>query len=311
MLCREICLSAGILEREDSRKEVDVSLEVVRERVLDELARVFFEPARIFSTGPKLRRAGRAPYLHMLNWLAQQDEWSMQLDQALSQHQEHRGSVGQVVDKGFLKSFMDAKPELADIIHYDDITRTLSVEDPKFIYFLRNIIWNKFSKQVGYLANSFAGRYDFALSFAGADRDIASSLFDSLTTAEVEVFYDQNEQHRILASNVEDYLAPIYRTEAAYVVVLLGKEYPKRIWTKFESEQFKARFGEKSVIPIWFTDAPAGMFDETTRVGGFSIDRSLDVPYQVQALTELLLKKLTESRVELETVEEIVEPSDA
>jgi hypothetical protein len=176
---------------------------------------------------------------------------------------------------------------------------------------LRNIIWNKFSKQVGYLANSFAGRYDFALSFAGADRDIASSLFDSLTTAEVEVFYDQNEQHRILASNVEDYLAPIYRTEAAYVVVLLGKEYPKRIWTKFESEQFKARFGEKSVIPIWFTDAPAGMFDETTRVGGFSIDRSLDVPYQVQALTELLLKKLTESRVELETVEEIVEPSDA
>jgi hypothetical protein len=206
---------------------------------------------------------------------------------------------------------MDAKPELADIIHYDDITRTLSVEDPKFIYFLRNIIWNKFSKQVGYLANSFAGRYDFALSFAGADRDIASSLFDSLTTAEVEVFYDQNEQHRILASNVEDYLAPIYRTEAAYVVVLLGKEYPKRIWTKFESEQFKARFGEKSVIPIWFTDAPAGMFDETTRVGGFSIDRSLDVPYQVQALTELLLKKLTESRVELETVEEIVEPSDA
>ncbi len=87
----------------------------------------------------------------------------MQLDQALSQHPEHRGGVGQVVDKGYLEGFMASSPELADVIHYDPVTRTLSVEDPKFIYYLRNIIWNKFARQVGYLSTNFLNKYDFAL----------------------------------------------------------------------------------------------------------------------------------------------------
>ena len=110
------------------------------------------------------------------------------------------------------------------------------------------------------------------------------------------VFYDKNEQHRIIASNVEDYLAPIYRSEAEFVIVLLGPEYPKRIWTKFESEHFKQRFGEKSVIPIWFADAPPGTFDETARVGGITIDRSVDIGVQVSDISVLLLRKLAESR---------------
>jgi hypothetical protein len=296
MLCREVCLSGGILECADQQTLVNVSFEVVREKVLGELARAFFESARKFATGPKLRREGRAPYLHMLNWLAQKDEWSIQLDQALTQYPEHRGGVGQVIDKGYLGNFMEANPELADVIHYDPVTRILSIEDPKFIYYLRNLIWNKFSKQVGYLSTSFKGKYDFALSFAGADRDIADALDKSLTEAEVSVFYDKNEQHRILASNVEDYLAPIYRSEAEFVVVLLGKEYPKRIWTKFESEQFKTRFGDKSVIPIWFENTPLGMFDETSKVGGFTLDRGHDIGPQLDRLRDLLLRKLAESR---------------
>lgn len=248
MLCREVCLSGGVLEARKDKYTVDVSLEVVREKVLTELARVFFEAGRKFATGPKLRREGRAPYLHMLNWLAQRDECSIQLDQALSQYPEHRASVGQVIEKGYLDNFMSATPELADVIHYDPVTRILSIEDPKFIYYLRNLIWNKFSRQVGNLSTNFKGRYDFALSFAGADRDVAELLDKLLTESEISVFYDKNEQHRILASNVEDYLAPIYRSEAEFVVVLLGKEYPKRIWTKFESEQFKKRFGETALF---------------------------------------------------------------
>ena len=50
----------------------------------------------------------------------------------------------------------------------------------------------------------------------------------------MEVFYDQNEQHRILAEDVEEYLAPIYASDALLVVCILGPEYPKRIWTKFQ-----------------------------------------------------------------------------
>jgi hypothetical protein len=296
MLCRETCIIASLLEAAESRVELAVSLEVVRERVLTELGRVLFEPARHFASGPKLRREGRAPYLHMLRWLAESDEWSIQLDQALAQRPEHRGSVGQVVDKHFIDNFMAGAPELDDFFHYAPETRTLSIEDPKLIYYLKNLIWNKFARQVGYLSTTFDARYDFALSFAGADRDIAQQLNDLLTEGEVNVFYDRNEQHRILAANVEDYLAPIYRSEAEFVIAILGLEYPKRIWTKFESEQFRNRFGDGSVIPVWFSDVPQGRFDETTRVGGFTIDRAIPIEPQLEELRRLLLLRLSEAR---------------
>jgi hypothetical protein len=192
--------------------------------------------------------------------------------------------------------YLTANPDLQDVIHYDPSTRMLVIEDPKFLYFLRNLIWNKFARQVGFLSTEFQGRYDFALSFAGADRDIAEGLYNRLTDNEIAVFYDKNEQHRILAANVEDYLAPIYRSEAQYVIVLLGAEYPKRIWTKFESEQFKQRFGDGSIIPIWFADVPVGIFDETARVGGMTFDRSSDMAAQIEKLIKLLLMKMAEDR---------------
>ena len=83
-----------------------------------------------------------------------------------------------------------------------------------------------FAKEVGFNSQDFKGKYDFALSFAGEDRPIARRLCELLSAREVEVFFDENEQHRILAENVEDYLAPIYKTEAAYVVPFLSGHYP-------------------------------------------------------------------------------------
>jgi hypothetical protein len=297
MMCRETCLSAGVLERCDLTNDLTVSLEVVREHVLDELGRTFFEPARKFATGPRLRREGRAPYLHLLKWLAESEDWSIQLEAALAQHPEQRGSVGQIIEKRYLEEYLRNNPDLFDdVIHFDASTRMLSIEDPKFLYFLRNLIWNKFARQVGFIATEFTGRYDFALSFAGADRDVAHLINEKLQEAEAAVFYDKNEQHRILASNIEDYLAPIYRSEAEFVVALLGQEYPKRIWAKFESDQFKKRFGDNSIVPIWFADAPPGMFDETTRVGGVTIDRTADIADQVSGIVDLLLKKIADIR---------------
>jgi hypothetical protein len=142
----------------------------------------------------------------------------------------------------------------------------------------------------------FDSKYDFALSFAGPDRPFAARLFEVLSEAEVEVFYDQNEQHRILAEDVEDYLRSIYETEAKFVVVLLGPEYPKRVWTKIESDAFRSRLGDGSVIPVWFTTAPPGVFDDSARRGGFTFDPSGDVNRQLEDFSELLVRKLGEAR---------------
>lgn len=297
------CLQAGIKKACSEMAEIQVSLEVVREEVLKELARVFFDKARLFATGPRLRREGRAPYLYMLNWLSNSEDWSLDLQQAIAQHPEQKASVGQVIDKGYLADFLRERSELQDVVHYDQTSQTLSIEDPKFLYFLKNLIWNKFAKQIGYVSTEFKGRYDFALSFAGSDRDIAEALFSELSDAEISTFYDHNEQHRILANNVEDYLAPIYRSEAEFVIALLGRDYPNRIWTKFESEHFKQRFGEGRVVPIWFADVPMGMFDLSRAVGGLSIDRSKDLKPQIEVIRDTLVRKLQEFRMELSAEE--------
>jgi hypothetical protein len=294
MLCHETCLDSGLLEECPECQELTSSIEVIRERVLSDLAKTFFEKAKLFATGPRLRREGRAPYFFLLHWLASGKEWSLNVRDTLRQKPEHRGSVGQIVDKGFLYDHISKNTALQDVIHYDKDTTELSVEDPKFVFYLRNLLWTKFCEKIGYKSVEFDSRYDYALSFAGVDRKIAELLFEYLSMRELSVFYDKNEQYRILAENVEDYLAPIYKSEASFVVVLLSQEYPKRIWTKFESEQFKERFGENAVIPIWFSGATPSMFDETTKVGGITLDVSLPIQQEVERIGDLLCRKIEE-----------------
>lgn len=301
LLSKETCLQAGVLETQSELSQVESSIDVIRERVLDEFERVFYPKARTFSIGNRLRREGRAPYLHLLYWLSRSDDWSIQMDDVYLKYPEHKLSVAQVVDKGFLETIISNNTELQDVIHYDSNSRVLAIEDPKFMFYIRNLLWSKFAKRVGYISISFSHTYDFALSFAGENRDLASEINEILLEKEISVFYDHNEQSRILASNVEEYLAPIYRSEACFVVVLLSKDYPKKIWTKFESDQFKERFGTNSVIPIWYTDNYPGLFDETQKLGGLSFKPEDDIKSQAKDITEVLVEKLATVRNEVES----------
>jgi len=143
-------------------------------------------------------------------------------------HPEHRGSVGQIVDKEYLSRFLLTHDDLQEIVHFDDYTKVLAIEDPKFIYYLKNLLWSKFVREAGFINMEFKLKYDFAMSFAGEVRPIVERVKDILRESEVEVFYDLDEQHRIITMDVEDYLSPIYRTEARYVVVFLSEHYPKK-----------------------------------------------------------------------------------
>ncbi|ORL79231.1 ATPase [Prescottella equi] len=298
MLCHDACLTANLTETAPSKHDLGVSFELVRERVFDRLTGSFYRRAEVFAKGKKLRREGRAPYLQILRWLALSEEWTIDLDREMAKHPGLRGSVGQVVEKGHLANLLNEQSALlGDLLHYDAEARVLAVEDPKFFFFIKNLAWNRFAERIGYFDVSFSSRYDFALSFAGADRDVAQLLFDNLSDLEHEVFYDKNEQDRILAENVEEYLAPIYKSEASFIVAILGPDYPRRIWTKFESEQFKRRFGDNSVIPIWFEGQDYGAFDISRDVGGETIDRALPLDAQVLGIAERLAKKLTAHRI--------------
>jgi hypothetical protein len=297
MLAYQTCLDAGLLEAQEPKVTTSISFPEVKARVFETLSRRFQTRTQEFAKGTRLRREGRAPYLHLLYWLGTSEEWTLSLDKAQVRHPDFKGSLTQIIEKDYLIELLRSVPHIGDVVHYEARNHLLTVEDPQFVFYLRNIAWDRFAEDVGYLGIKFPARYDFALSFAGLDREIAKAIFANLEEREVEVFYDKNEQHRILAEDVEDYLRPIYQSDAEFVVVLLGKEYPKRIWTKFESDQFKTRFKKSGVIPIWFSDAPPGLFDESGRVGGITYDVSGELETQVAEICELLSKKITESRV--------------
>jgi len=205
LLSHSMCVRAKVTETKEILTPITSSLEAVVEEVLASLSRQFLDAALTFARGSKLRREGRAPYLHILKWLSESEDWSLDLNHALMQNPEHRGSIGQVLDKGHLIGLLQEKSDaLGPHFHYEPTTRVLSVEDPKLIFFLKNMVWREFTRKAGFTSEYFRGQYDFALSFAGADREYAERLFNLLTEREISVFYDRNEQHRIIARDVED-----------------------------------------------------------------------------------------------------------
>ena len=301
VLCHKLCVLSGITETCPNLVNLDLPIDVIIEEVMDDLARQFKEATMVFARGSKLRREGRAPYLHILRWLADSYEWSLDLSEALNIHPDQKASIGQVLDKGYLRALLDdyeKKPVLEPHFHFEASTTILSVEDPKLIFYLKNIVWRAFTRQVGFRTDVFEYEYDFALSFAGADRARARQLNELLGEHEVAVFFDENEQHRILARNVEEYLGPIYRSEARYVIPFLSPDYPTRIWTKFESDKFRERFGSDAVIPIRFSTAKPAYFSDDQKYGGLRFCPSGDVEAQLREIAETLCKRLVDDREE-------------
>jgi hypothetical protein len=299
LLCHKICILGQIYETALEQADIGIPVDAVIEEVMGDLARQFREAAMVFARGSKLRREGRAPYLHILRWLADSDEWSLDLSEALNTHPDQKASIVQVLDKGYLAALLndtDKRTILEPHFHFEPSTSILSVEDPKLIFYLKNIVWRWFTRQVGFRTDVFEYKYDFALSFAGADRAHAKRLAELLGEREVAVFFDEHEQHRILAANIEEYLGPIYRSEARYVIPFLSPDYPTRIWTKVESDNFKERFGSDAVIPVRFTTAKPGYFSDEHKYGGLFFDPLGDAEPQLTKIADTLCKRIVDDR---------------
>ncbi|WP_370826722.1 TIR domain-containing protein [Fournierella massiliensis] len=296
LMCHQACIENKIDCECDEKLNVHFSFACVQSAISSELSRSYFNIAREFAIGNRLRREGRAPYLHVLKWLSESDTWAISLMSEMQRHPEAKAGVTQIVEKGYLDDFLKKRQTINNYVHYDKDTRMLIAEDPKFIFYLKTINWNNFARDIGYLQLISERKYDFALSFAGSERVYAEKIFNRLTALEISVFYDKNEQHNILSENVEEYLYPIYNSEAIYVVPLLSQNYPNRVWTKFESKAFKDRFGQHAVIPIWFKGADT-MFDESKNYGGLSFDPEDNVDQQIDDIVTSLAKKIEDHKI--------------
>lgn len=99
--------------------------------------------------------------------------------------------------------------------------------------------------------------YDVAISYAGSDREIAQSLAIFLKNNDVNVFYDQFETPNIWGKNLYMFLADVYENKAEYCIVLMSKNYNKRIWTRHEINSAFGRVIKQKkeyILPIKIDD---------------------------------------------------------
>lgn len=296
MLAYYTCIEAKLTVEQSVEFMINTSFELINNKVFEILKRKFHERSLSFVRGSKLRKEGRAPYLQLLYHLSKSSNWVLNINQLVIEYSNLKGSISQIVSKGYLNELIDSKVEFKEVLFFVEKANLLIIQDPQFIYYLKNIAWFSFAKEAGFLSLDFDSRYDFALSFAGSNRDIAEVLFEKLQSNEFEIFYDSNEQYRIIAEDVEDYLRPIYRTEASFIIVIIGPDYPNRIWTQFESANFKERFNDGCVIPIVLSSVQLSTFDNIRKIGYIELKLDSDLSTQYDKIVALLTQKIAELR---------------
>lgn len=293
LLCWDACVEAGVIERPEDRVSISTSYAAVQRRVVARQKERFGDAVKAFARGTKFRPSGRAPYLHILRWLAESDSWSVHIPEEMRKHPTEKASVQVVHDRGYLASLCE-QTAIAKLVHFDVDTHVLSVEDPMLVYYLRSINWAEFIREVGFTKVDYDENYDVALSFAGEDRAFAEHLRDALEDLGHVVFYDMAERHRILGEDVEEYLGPIYSSGSRFVVAVLGEMYGKKRWTLFESEQYRDRVERGEVLPIWSTAVPPTPTDAMRSRGGLDYDPHGDLRRQAIEHAEVIGRKLAD-----------------
>lgn len=294
LLAWNACIEANLTEETPEVTSIETAYAAVQRQVVSKQKERFGDAVRDFARGTRFRPGGRAPYLHVLRWLADSETWSIHLPAEMRTHPSEKVSVGIVVDRGYLADLTN-KPDISRLMHFDPDTKVLSVEDPMLVYYIRSISWGDFIREVGFTNVDHEETYDLALSFAGEDRAFAEQLRDALEDNGHAVFYDYAEQHRILGEDVQSYLSPIYASGSRYVVAILGPLYGTKRWTVFESEQFRSRIDSGRILPIWSTAAAPSAFDSTRDRGRLSFDPAGDLRAQAIESAEIISKKLAES----------------
>jgi hypothetical protein len=85
MLAHQTCLSSGITEVCRERVVLDRPVADTTGRILDDLDRNFYSPTRDFCRGRRPRPRGNAPYMRLLYWLSQEDDWTLSVQNKLNQ----------------------------------------------------------------------------------------------------------------------------------------------------------------------------------------------------------------------------------
>src|SRR5687767_3228701 len=141
-------------------------------------------------------RPNNDPYLKLLQKIGQQDSSIVDLNELANSNQDVRGSINNIKETRLAILLRD-KPSCARHFYYN-ANKQFAIEDPALFYFLKHLDWPKLRQDCGFKATTRDWEYDFALSFAGENRELARQLAEQLSVLDAHVFFDEHFEANFL-----------------------------------------------------------------------------------------------------------------
>lgn len=256
-ICQTICLTNDILEAQDQLKEIAFELKPLRKKVIAKLENAYSQPVVDFCRGKRFRPTND-PYLKLLKTISDQDSSIVDLTQLANTNPDVRGSINNIKEKR-LSILLDSKPTFQQHFYYNQQTKQFALEDPALFYYIKHLDWEKIRKDCGFRDNTQDFEFDFALSFAGENRDLARRISTQLELHDASVFLDELFEANYLGRTWSHEFNSVFGERSRFIVCLLDHHHEKSIWPTFEREIFTPRLAEGAVIPIFL--------DETKFIG--------------------------------------------
>jgi hypothetical protein len=251
-LCQSICALNNVLDTKDVIEDLSFDLVSVRSRVVDQLKAAFYPAVKEFCRGQRFRPSND-PYFKLLRVVGQQTASVVDLNELANANPEVRGSINNVKEHR-LGDLLEEKPICARHFYYNQETKNFAIEDPALFYFLKHLDWNALRSDCGFRDAKKDYEWDFAISFAGENRELARAIANNLETLDARVFLDENYEANYLGRTWGDQFKRIFGQDSRLVICLLDVHHNKKVWPTFERDCFTPRVKDAEVIPIYLDD---------------------------------------------------------
>jgi hypothetical protein len=161
-LCQTLCASQDVLETQDATKDLLISVNALRTKVIDKLSSAYHEGVKQFCRGQRFRPSND-PYFKLLKAIGEQDSSLVDLNELANANPDVRGSVNNIKEQR-LTDLISAKPEGEKLFYYNAQTKNFAIEDPAVFYYIKHLDWDSLRKDCGFRDTIKNFDYDFAIS---------------------------------------------------------------------------------------------------------------------------------------------------
>ena len=147
LLCLHIAMFAKVIDSQSVLRLIEFRPSDVMKNVLKELEFKYHNSLHKFATlGNGLQSAGGT--LILLWILRNEDSGYIRVDEAQAQYPTFKPAFNWMLNDNLVQAF-ERYPKLANLFFYDQKAKTLTVEDPQLIFYLKNIEWAEFCRKAG------------------------------------------------------------------------------------------------------------------------------------------------------------------